>query len=118
LGIILKSFVVEGVLEVLESKGIVEDLDSVLSAITDWGVSQKEGRQTICDGILLSLANNWAGRDGTGSGQKGHDRKLRFYIDYKGTKGVTNNKSNDCDKAKHDRGLKSDETGRRKMECL
>lgn len=28
----------------------------------------------------------------------------------KGTKGVASSKSNDCDKAKQDRGLKSDET--------
>ena len=33
----------------------------------------------------------------------------------KGTKEVTSNKSNDCDKAKHDRRLKSDETEKKQL---
>ena len=61
MGIILKSFAVEGVFEVLEGEGIIEDLDCVLLITTVRGASQRERRQTICDGVFLSPVNNWTG---------------------------------------------------------
>jgi hypothetical protein len=51
LGVILKPLLVEVGLEMLEGKGVVEDLDCVLLVTTVWGAIQRKGRQTIRDGI-------------------------------------------------------------------
>jgi len=94
----------------LKGKDIVKYLDCVLLGTTVWGVSQGRGRQTIRDGVFLSLANNRAGWDDAGSGKMTMIEIWDLMLIIKGTEGVTSSKSNDCDKAKQDRGLKSDGT--------